>query len=62
MHIILSLKLLSCTIMNILNAVKSVIIQLDIPYSSITAFNLGVLLSVTQLDKHDLNAFTYSHF
>lgn len=47
--------------MNILNAFKSVIIQQDIKYGSIKAFNVGVLLRVTQLNKNDLNAFTYSH-
>lgn len=51
---------MSCTILDIFNAIKQVIIQPVIPQRSVVTLNVGVLLRVTLLNKHELNAFIYS--
>ena len=46
--------------MNVFNAIKKVMIQPVIPHCSVVARNVGVFLRVAQLDKKELNTFSYS--
>jgi len=45
---------LSCTILDIFNAIKQVMIQPVIPHRSVVTLNVRVLLRVTWLYKHQL--------